>query len=132
VSQRGPIIGLVLDAVEPDTLARFWAEAIDYVEIGAAGSYIMLVPNGRPGPKLLIQWVPEAKTVKNRMHLDIDATDIHAEAARLEALGARRVRPDPIHEYETSWIVMADPEGNEFCVCDGGNLADLGQRQTDH
>ena len=65
------------------------------------------------------------------MPLDIDAADIHAEADRLEALGASRVRPDVIHEYETSWIVMADPEGNEFCVCDGVNLPDLGQPRPD-
>ena len=51
---------------------------------------------------------------------DIDATDIEAEATRLEALGARRVQPDQIHEHGTNWILMTDPEGNEFCVCDGG------------
>jgi len=77
-------------------------------------------PTAGPAPKLLLQQVPEAKTVKNRMHFDIDAVDIEAEAARLEALGARRVAPDPMHEHHTSWILMADPEGNEFCVCDGG------------
>lgn len=131
MSPPGPVIGLVLDAVDPDALARFWAEAIDYVQVGGAGSYLMLVPNGRAGPRLLVQRVPEAKAVKNRMHLDVDAVDIHAEAARLEALGARRVGADPIHEYGTSWIVMADPEGNEFCVCDGVNLPDLGQDRSD-
>mgnify|MGYP001575882720 CR=1 FL=1 len=57
--QRGPVIGLVLDAVEPDGLARFWAEAIDYVEVGAEGSYTMLVPKGGAGPRLLFQRVPE-------------------------------------------------------------------------
>ena len=113
-------IGLVLDCQDPNVVAAFWAGALDYVSVGEAGAYVMLLPNGRPGPKLLLQQVPEAKTVKNRMHLDIDATDIEAEAARLEALGARRVAADPIHEHDTNWILMADPEGNEFCVCDGG------------
>jgi hypothetical protein len=80
----------------------------------------VLYPDGRPGPKLLLQQVPEAKTVKNRMHLDIDATDIEAEAVRLEALGARRVADEQIHEHRTNWILMANPEGNEFCVGDGG------------
>lgn len=115
-----PTIGLVLDCADPTTLAPFWAAALDYVEVGSAGAYVMLLPNGRPGPKLLLQHVPEPKAVKNRMHLDIDAADIEAEAARLEALGARRVRSDQVHEHGTSWILMADPEGNEFCVCDGG------------
>jgi predicted enzyme related to lactoylglutathione lyase len=116
----GPTIGLVLDCQDPTTLAQFWAAALHYVSLGEAGSYVVLLPDGRPGPKLLLQRVPEAKTVKNRMHLDIDAADIDAEARRLEGLGARRVVDDPVHEHDTSWILMADPEGNEFCVCDGG------------
>jgi predicted enzyme related to lactoylglutathione lyase len=113
-------IGLVLDCADPPRLAEFWAPALGYVSLGEAGAYVMLLPNGRPGPKLLLQKVPEPKTVKNRMHLDIETPDVAAEAARLEALGARRVQPDEVHEHGTTWIVMADPEGNEFCVCDGG------------
>jgi predicted enzyme related to lactoylglutathione lyase len=118
-----PAIGLVLDSQDPATLAKFWAAALDYVAVGEAGAYVMLLPNGRPGPKLLLQHVPEPKTVKNRMHLDIDAIDIETEARRLEALGAHRLRADQLHEHGTSWILMTDPEGNEFCVCDGGNPA---------
>ena len=105
---------------DPTALADFWAAALGYVSIGEAGAYVVLYPDGRPGPKLLLQQVPEAKTVKNRMHLDIDATDIEAEATRLEALGAKRLAAAPVHEHGTNWILMADPEGNEFCVCDGG------------
>lgn len=120
MSQRPPTIGLVLDCHDPDKLAGFWAPTLDYVSVGSAGAYVMLLPNGRPGPKLLLQRVPEAKTVKNRMHLDIDVADIEAEATRLEGLGARRVRHEQFHEHDTNWILMADPEGNEFCVCDGG------------
>jgi hypothetical protein len=117
---NAPAIGLVLDCRDPRALAEFWAGALDYVVIGGAGSYVMLLPDGRPGPKLLLQRVPEAKTLKNRMHLDIHAVDIEAEAGRLEALGARRGQPDQLHEHGTSWILMTDPEGNEFCVCDSG------------
>ncbi len=113
-------IGLVLDCADPGRLAEFWASALDYVNVGAAGAYVMLLPDGRPGPKLLLQRVPEPKTAKNRMHLDIDAIDIEAEASRLEVLGAHRVRGDTMHEHGTTWILMADPEGNEFCVCDAG------------
>jgi predicted enzyme related to lactoylglutathione lyase len=54
------------------------------------------------------------------MHGDIDAVDIEAEVTRLEGLGARRLAGDQLHEHGTNWILMADPEGNEFCVCDGG------------
>lgn len=112
--------GLVLDCQSPEDLAEFWAAALGYLNVGAAGAYVILLPDGRPGPKLLLQRVPETKTVKNRMHLDIDAADIEAEAARLERLGARRLAHEPLHEHDTRWILMADPEGNEFCVCDGG------------
>jgi predicted enzyme related to lactoylglutathione lyase len=121
VTDPGPTIGLVLDCQDPSRLADFWAAALDYVSLGEAGAYVVLLPNGRPGPKLLLQQVPEPKTTKNRMHLDIDATDIEAEATRFEALGARRVADDQIHEHGTNWILMTDPEGNEFCVCDGGS-----------
>jgi hypothetical protein len=54
------------------------------------------------------------------MHLDIETPDIENEAIRLEALGARRLQSEPLGEHSTSWFLMADPEGNEFCVCDGG------------
>ena len=113
-------IGLVLDSTDPQRLAEFWAAALDYVSLGDVGAYAVLVPNGRPGPKFLLQRVPEAKTVKNRMHLDIENPDIETEATRLQALGARRVQDDHVHEHGTTWVLMADPEGNEFCVCDGG------------
>ena len=120
MTDPGPAIGLVLDCREPARLADFWSAALGYVSLGEAGAYVVLLPDGRPGPKLLLQQVPEPKTVKNRMHLDIDAVDIEAEATRLEALGAHRVADDQIHEHATNWILMTDPEGNEFCVCDGG------------
>ena len=120
MNAAGPTIGLVLDCADPGRLAGFWSAALDYRAAGEAGAYVVLVPNGRPGPKLLLQQVTEAKAVKNRMHLDIDVADIEAEAARLEALGARRVQPDQLHEHGSNWVLMTDPEGNEFCVCDGG------------
>jgi hypothetical protein len=115
-----PNMGLVLDCADPEHLAEFWAPALGYVNLGTVGSYALLLPNGRPGPKLLLQQVPEPKTTKNRMHLDIEAPDIETEAARLETLGAQRVRAEHIHEHGTTWILMTDPEGNEFCVCDSG------------
>src|SRR5262245_28217301 len=117
MAHDAPAIGLVLDCRDPRALAGFWAAALDYTVVGGAGPYVMLLPAGRPGPKLLLQQVPEPKTVKNRMHLDVHAADIEAEAARLELLGARRAKPETIHEHGTKWILMNDPEGNEFCVC---------------
>jgi|SRR5581483_9902290 len=114
----GPALGLVLDCIDPAALAPFWVGALGYVNVGAVDNYVLLMPDGTPGPKLLLQKVPEGKAGKNRMHLDLDVPDIEAEATRLEALGARRVESAPRSEYGHSWILMVDPEGNEFCVCD--------------
>ena len=113
-------IGLVLDCEDPGRLATFWAAALGLTELGSAGSYVVLVDERGRLPKLLLQRVDEPKTTKNRMHLDIDHPDVEAEAARLEALGARRAEAASRLEHGTGWIVMVDPEGNEFCVCDGG------------
>jgi predicted enzyme related to lactoylglutathione lyase len=113
-------IGLVLDCADPSALADFWSAALGYTPLGGAGSYVLLVDESGVQPKLLLQGVPEEKAGKNRMHLDIEVGDIEAEAARLEVLGARRVASEQMHEHGTSWVLMTDPEGNEFCVCDGG------------
>jgi predicted enzyme related to lactoylglutathione lyase len=113
-------IGLVLDCTNPDALARFWSEALGYTTLGGAGNYVMLVDPDGVKPKLLLQAVPEPKAAKNRMHLDIETPHVEAEAARLESLGAHRLEAQLRAEHGTTWVIMADPEGNEFCVCDGG------------
>jgi predicted enzyme related to lactoylglutathione lyase len=113
-------IGLVLDCTNPDELARFWSEALGYTTLGGAGNYVMLVDPDGVKPKLLLQAVPEPKVSKNRMHLDIDTPDVEAEVARLEALGAQRLEDGQRSEHGMKWVVMADPEGNEFCVCNDG------------
>ena len=115
-----PELGLVLDCADPLALADFWAPALGYVSIGEVGPYVALFPDGRPGPKLLLQRVDEPKVAKNRMHLDIEVPDIEAESARLVDLGATRVSDGTLSEHGSTWILMADPEGNEFCVCDAG------------
>jgi predicted enzyme related to lactoylglutathione lyase len=111
-------IGLVLDCTDPQELATFWAAALGYTILGDAGAYTLLLPPDPDQPKLLLQRVPEAKSVKNRMHLDIEVTDVAEEVARLETFGARRADEGARSEFGSTWQVMADPEGNEFCVCD--------------
>ena len=74
-------------------------------------------PEGR-APSLFFTAVPEARSGKNRLHLDLIVGDrIEAEADRFIGLGATRVSDGPIEEGGTSWIVLADPEGNELCIC---------------
>jgi predicted enzyme related to lactoylglutathione lyase len=113
-------LGLVLDCSEPEKLADFWAPALGYDVIGTAGSYVLLMAPGGGSPQLLLQRVPEGKAGKNRMHFDIHVADIEAEAGRLVELGAARVEAPTMAEHGTNWVLMTDPEGNEFCVCDGG------------
>jgi predicted enzyme related to lactoylglutathione lyase len=113
-------LGLVVDCADPRKLADFWAPALGYTNVGAAGNYVLLMPSDPGRPKLLLQAVPEAKVTKNRVHFDIETPDIQIEATRLEGLGARRLEPGPRDEHGTRWLVMADPEGNEFCVCNAG------------
>jgi predicted enzyme related to lactoylglutathione lyase len=115
--------GLVLDCADPERLAEFWAEALGYANVGSAGVYVALYPREGTGPKLLLQRVAEPKATKNRMHLDIEVSDIDVEADRLSGLGARRVSDDTCSEHGSTWILMADPEGNEFCICDNAGAA---------
>ena len=118
-----PHFGLVLDCADPERLAEFWAETLGYTNVGSAGAYVALYPRQGTGPKLLLQRVAEPKATKNRMHLDIEVPDIEAEADRLSVLGAQRISDDTCSEHGSTWILMADPEGNEFCICDNGSPA---------
>jgi catechol 2,3-dioxygenase-like lactoylglutathione lyase family enzyme len=119
---------VVIDCHDITAQARFWAEALGWKLVYEADDEKVLVPphaltKGETvpveerGPGLVFVPVPEDKTVKNRLHLDLAprATDDQAaEVARLEALGARRI--DVGQGPDVSWIVLGDPEGNEFCV----------------
>jgi predicted enzyme related to lactoylglutathione lyase len=108
---------ITLDCADPERLGDFWAEALRYRKVGGLGQYVLLAPEDPGAPNVILQRVPEPKTVKNRMHLDLKAADIEAEAARLEAIGAKRLDAAPFEEHGGAWIRMLDPEGNEFCVC---------------
>jgi predicted enzyme related to lactoylglutathione lyase len=111
-------IELVLDCADLEGQVAFWTAALGYDHAGTEDKYALLTPPaGDPSPNFILQRVPEAKTVKNRFHLDVKAADIEAEATRLIDLGARRIDEEQFHELGERWITMADPEGNEFCIC---------------
>lgn len=112
-----PFVSVVLDCADPTSLSQFWTAALGYVVL-EEGEPIVLAsgPEGIDGPVLLLQGVPEPKTGKNRMHLDIHAADLDGEVERLEGLGASRIA-EPQEDRGWCWVVMSDPEGNEFCVC---------------
>jgi predicted enzyme related to lactoylglutathione lyase len=109
-------IAVVLDCADPERLARFWAEALGYRQQRLEEPYLMLLPAQRgAGPVLALQRVPEPKVGKNRMHIDLHVEDVEGEVARLVALGATR-RSGALVEVGFRWVVLGDPEGNEFCV----------------
>ncbi|MBM7789396.1 VOC family protein [Tenggerimyces flavus] len=109
---------LVVDAGDPGRLARFWAEALDWVISQAEDPEWVVEPHEGSRddcvvPDLLFIKVPEPKAGKNRLHFDLRPEDQAAEVARLEGLGATHV---DVGQGDVAWVVMADPEGNEFCV----------------
>jgi len=109
-------IELVLDVADLDRMAAFWTAALGYQAKGSIEQYKYLAPPaGETGPPLILQRVDEPKSVKNRLHIDIKGSDVEAEVSRLEQLGAVRVQR--YEEVGTTWVLMADPEGNELCVC---------------
>ena len=105
---------MALDAVDPEAVATFWCQVLGYEVVDRDEGGVSIA--GQHGPAIDVLRVGEAKTVKNRLHLDLraDGASTAEELARLEALGARRV--DVGQGAEVSWTVLADPEGNEFCL----------------
>lgn len=108
------LYGVVIDAHDPKRLAQWWADALDWQVVFEAPEEVAVAKDDKTHPGLVFVPVPETKTVKNRLHLDLAPDDRDVEVERLEALGARRV--DIGQSAETTWVVLADPEGNEFCV----------------
>jgi predicted enzyme related to lactoylglutathione lyase len=108
---------MVVDALEPRALADWWRDALGWVDVGQSAPgeeeeyEIRAAPDRLPG--LLFIRVPEKKEIKNRLHLDFRPDDRDAEVERLLGLGATRV---DIGQGDVGWVVLADPEGNEFCV----------------
>ena len=118
---------LAIDCVDPRSLVRFWCSVLDYEVQDEDDGIVTIgspqVPEGknRPGPvppALTFAQVPEGKTVKNRLHIDVNPTDReqHEEVRRLLDLGARHV---DVGQGDESWVVLTDPEGNEFGVLAG-------------
>jgi hypothetical protein len=110
---------LVIDAADPQPLASFWEAALGWRRTHDTPTEVALEPpehSVEDGvvPDLLFVKVPDERAGKNRLHLDLRPDDQAAEVARLESLGARRTSVG--QTQEASWVVMADPEDNEFCV----------------
>ena len=110
---------ICVDSTEPARTASFWEQALGWRRTYQTPDEVVLEPpEGSPedgiSPDILFLRVPEEKAVKNRLHIDLRPDDQEAEVARLEALGARRI--DVGQGADVTWVVLADPEGNEFDV----------------
>lgn len=114
------IFNVTFDCADPERMAAFWSQAIGYQRLALKSDDLdddvvaLESPDHRGVRRLLFFKVPEPKTVKNRVHVDLATQHPDAEIARLVGLGATRV--EYLERNGRSWTVMLDPEGNEFCV----------------
>lgn len=111
---------IVIDCADPGAVSTFWSEVLGW-DVQREGQFIwMAAPGADPAKDLALIFlpVPEAKTVKNRVHIDVSPTGCNQadELDRLLALGAAQV---DVGQADQTWIVLADPEGNEFCLLRG-------------
>ena len=107
---------LAVDAVNPKVVADFWCEVLGWRIVEESHEGISIAPADGAWPTIDVLPVPERKAVKNRLHLDLraDGVSTDVELERLLTLGARRV--DVGQPPDVTWVVLADPEGNEFCL----------------
>jgi predicted enzyme related to lactoylglutathione lyase len=136
-ASTGPAAGglrvteVVIDCADHSVVVAFWSAALGWEAHPVNDQYVALAPSSAPGagaaggagdpdgsvPAILFQKVPERKTGKNRVHLDFAAPEMTAEVERLVGLGATVIAHRSLGDF--AWTVLADPEGNEFCVSQG-------------
>jgi hypothetical protein len=104
---------VIVDAGDPAALGRWWASALGWVVVSEEPEEFEIRPSPDRLPGLLFVRVSERKALKNRLHLDFRPADQAAEVARLLDLGATHA---DVGQGDETWVVLADPEGNEFCV----------------
>ena len=107
---------IAIDAIRPQVVADFWCAVLSWHVVEEDADIISIAPRDKAWPSIDVIAVPEGKTVKNRLHFDLRADGVSTaeELERLLSLGARRT--DVGQGPDVSWVVLADPEGNEFCL----------------
>ncbi|GAA0230971.1 VOC family protein [Saccharothrix mutabilis subsp. mutabilis] len=112
------IASITIDTADPRKLADFWTKALNTEVAHDWGEYLILAPSSEGGPQLGLQRVDDAVPGKNRIHFDAVVEDRVAEVARLISLGATEVAEHTVPGL--TWTVLADPDGNQFCVGQAG------------
>ena len=107
---------VVIDAIRPRVVADFWCAVLGWHVVEEDSDVISIAPQDKGWPSIDVVAVPDGKIVKNRLHFDLRADGVSTaeELERLLALGARRT--DVGQGPDVSWVVLGDPEGNEFCL----------------
>jgi predicted enzyme related to lactoylglutathione lyase len=108
------LFSVTFDCEDPEKLAGFWSQVTGYDVTTAFDGFAELRGDGSAGPRFMFMRVPEPKTAKNRMHIDLGTADLEAEVERVLGLGATLVGRH--EEYGVTWATFRDPEGNEFCI----------------
>ncbi|MFK4067143.1 VOC family protein [Streptomyces sp. NPDC029674] len=122
------INALIIDATDPERVAAFWSELLDRPVVGRTGPYVWLRRENGLGVGIQRTDSPTSGKSKNRLHFDLASPDPAAEQRRVEALGGRR-----LEEYaDGGFLVMADPEGNEFCIIPDGPFELDDEGRTDY
>ena len=109
----GALHAIVMDVNDLETCGKFWSQVLGTDILFQDERYLRLGHKGER-PTLLLQRVPEPHREKNRVHIDLDVPDLDAAVSRVQGLGGHKLRQ--LNEYDTEWVVMADPDGNEFCL----------------
>ena len=109
----GALYAITMDVNDLEICARFWSQVLGIDMLYQNEKYLRLGHKGER-PTLLLQKVPEPHKVKNRVHIDLDVSDLDAAVMRVQHLGGTKLRE--LNEYGIKWAVMADPDGNEFCL----------------
>jgi predicted enzyme related to lactoylglutathione lyase len=111
------VVNITFDCDDPERLAEWWARAVDCTINPVAPGFFVTV-NRPQGPGLAFQKVDDATPGKNRVHIDFSGADVEAEVKRLVDLGATETARHSFGDF--SWVVLADPDGNAFCVAPEG------------
>ncbi len=109
----GALYAIVMDVNDLETCGKFWSQVLGADILFQDERYLRLGYKGER-PTLLLQRVPERHREKNRVHIDLDVPDLDAAVSRVQGLGGHKLRH--LNEYRFQWVVMADPDGNEFCL----------------
>ena len=109
----GTLYAITIDVNDLEMCAKFWSQVLGADILWQNESYLRLGQKGER-PTLLLQKVPERHKEKNRVHIDLDVSELDAAVSRVQELGGNKLRE--LNEYGIKWAVMADPNGNEFCL----------------